>query len=456
MTGPQRRFRPDSSMSRHGEVVIGGSPLKLFRLGMRGMTLLDRISRGDAVPPSPLVDRLLDTGTIHPIPTRGRWGPDDVTVVRPVHRRDAGDDDDLVVRGAGSTIVVDDASPVPVGRAAVRFESNRGPAAARNAGLALVTTPVVAFVDADVDVDPAWLEGLLGHFEDDRVALVAPRVRSIGARGLMARAEHRHSPLDLGPDPGRIRAGTRIGYVPAAALVCRADAVRSIGGFDETLRVGEDVDLVWRLDEAGWRCRYEPSVVVAHRARPDWPAWIGQRVTYGTSAAPLARRHPGALAPLRVSGWSLAAWGAAVVALPRRVPLRRTAGPAVGVGITVASSAALVRTLRGVPPAVSFRLAFTGTVRAGSACAAAVRRVWWPIVAIAAVWSRTARRVALWSVLAAVHPIRLLDDAAYGTGVWAGMWRERSAAPLVPEITSWPNRRREPTRRRIRRTRTAG
>ena len=42
---------------------------------------------------------------------------------------------------------------------------------------------------------------------------------------------------------------------------------------------------------------------------------------------------------------------------------------------------------------------------------------------------------ATWSLL------RLVDDAAYGAGVWAGCWRERSLAALRPDLTNWPGRK---------------
>ena len=65
-----------------------------------------------------------------------------------------------------------------------------------------VTTPLVAFVDADVDAPEGWLDRLLPHFEDDRVALVAPRVASAPARTMLAGYEAGNSPLDLGEFPG--------------------------------------------------------------------------------------------------------------------------------------------------------------------------------------------------------------------------------------------------------------
>ena len=105
---------------------------------------------------------------------------------------------------------------------------------------------------------------------------------------MLARYESVRSPLDLGAAEGRVRAGTRISYVPAAALVARADVLLATGGFDEDLRCGEDVDLVWRLDESGLRVRYEPAGVVRHEPRPTLRAWLAQRASYGRSAADLA------------------------------------------------------------------------------------------------------------------------------------------------------------------------
>lgn len=412
----------DASVQRHGDVVIGGSPLKLFRLTPAGSRLVDRIAVGEPVPPSDLVGRLEAAGAIHPQPSAGPLTAGDVTVVVPT-------------RGGRSAfppgaVVVDDGAEPPVPGAAVRLDANQGVASARNAGLAVVETPLVAFVDDDVELTDGWLDPLVAHFADERVALVAPRVITTPAGGVPARLlayERRRSPLDLGPEPARIAPGTRVGYVPAAAIVCRTAAVRDVGGFDPALRFGEDVDLVWRLVDAGWRCRYEPASVVHHPPRPSWPSWLRQRIGYGSSAAPLARRHPGKLAPLRMSAWSLAAW--ALVAARR---------PLLGASLGVASAAALVPKLPDVPPGVAFGLAANGNLRAGAQIADAVRRAWWPLAAVAALRSRTARRILLAAALAAGHPLRLADDLAYSVGVWKGILAERTPAPLIPEVVRFP------------------
>jgi hypothetical protein len=85
-------------------------------------------------------------------------------------------------------------------------------------------------------------------------------------------------------------------------------------------------------------------------------------------------------------------------------------------------------------------LAGLGNLHAGEQIGSAVRRVWWPLLALAAWRSRSARRVLLAAAIGARHPFRLADDVAYSAGVWRGMLAERAFDPLVPEISSWPGR----------------
>ncbi len=441
------RYRRDPSWRQPGDgkVVIAGSPLRLFRLSTGGAQVLDMATTGEQ-PAAAAVDRLLDrfveAGALHPLHDAGPFTASDVTVVIPVKGRVPS------LSPWPATIVVDDgnepALDVPDGVTTVRLAANLGPAAARNAGLEHVATPLVAFVDADVELGREWLEPLLRHFADPLVALVAPRVAGADVPGPVAAFERRHSPLDLGPDPARIAAGTRVAYVPAAALVCRTDVVRSLGGFDTALRVGEDVDLVWRLNEHGHRCRYEPSSVVHHRPRDTWVAMLRQRAGYGRSAAPLSRRHPGALAPARMSGWSAAVW--ALLAIRR---------PALALAVGGGTVIALGRKLRDLPAQESARLVVLGHLAAGRQLAKGLTRVWWPIAGVAAIAVPRARLPIAAAVIGpavadavcrrSTTPLRdapalLADELAYGAGVWRGVFEERTLAPLAPSFTRRPTR----------------
>jgi mycofactocin glycosyltransferase len=279
------------------------------------------------------------------------------------------------------------------------------------------------------------------------------------------RYEAARSPLDLGPSEGRVAPGTRISYVPAAALLARVEPLLAAGGFDPRLRNGEDVDLVWRL-VATHRARYEPAARVVHEPRATWRGWLGQRAGYGRSAAPLDARHPGALPPAVVNRWSLGAWllaaaghplagllvaAGATVALARRLGTGRTGAGRTGAEARPSTPGAGPADTRRDAATLALLLAARGTIGAGQQLAAATTRTWWPLALAAATTSRRARPVVAaalvgpallewWERRPALDPVtftalRTLDDAAYGWGVWAGCLRERRLGPLLPRVT---------------------
>ena len=461
----------DRSVRRvdEGRVLIGGSPLRIVRVSEAGARLVDRWVDGAPVGPGDganrLARRLLDGGLAHPRPDgSGAPAPTDVTVVVPCRDGAADLGRTLTALGLGRSaapgrvVVVDDGSSDAAavatvaaahGAEVVRLDRNGGPAVARNAGLEVVATPVVAFVDCDVEPAPDALATVLAHLADPAVAVVAPRVvAGPGDDGVLARFEHDRSPIDLGDEEGRVAPRTRLAYVPTTCLVARTDAVRAVGGFDADLRFGEDVDLVWRLVEAGHTVRYEPAARAEHPPRPRLGPWLRQRFDYGTAAAPLARRHPGAVPPLAVSAWTAGAWA-----------LAASGHPVLGVAVTAAAIAGLRDRLPELPDreAEALRLAGGGTLRAWRPIASAVTRTWWPIAAAASTISRRARRA---TMAAAVVPalvdwatgdhaldplthlaLHLADDLAYGAGVWAGCQRTGDWSALAPDLTSWPGRR---------------
>jgi hypothetical protein len=146
-----------------------------------------------------------------------------------------------------------------------------------------------------------------------------------------------------------------------------------------------------------------------------------------------------------MSGWSAAGWASVAAGLP-----------VVGVAIGAGTAVALARKLRTIPVAESLRLAGMGNLYAGRLVASAITRAWWPIAFALALVSRRARRVVTLAVLVPaaldwhherpqLDPVRylalrVLDDAAYGAGLWHGAWRHRSVAALVPSFEPWPRR----------------
>jgi mycofactocin system glycosyltransferase len=224
-----------------------------------------------------------------------------------------------------------------------------------------------------------------------------------------------------------------------------------VGGFDETLKSGEDVDLCWRFVEAGARLRYEPIAMVAHEHRTELREWFARRAFYGASAAPLSIRHPGKTAPVVISGWTLLVWvllsmGSAIGYLASMVVAMIT-------GRRIASSLGTVDTEPKDVAVVAAHGLWSGALQ----LATAICRHYWPVALVLALLSRRCRSVVLAAAIIDgvvdwgkrhgnvdddTKPVGLvghlllkrLDDIAYGTGLWTGVVRERHIGALTPQI----------------------
>ena len=246
-------------------------------------------------------------------------------------------------------------------------------------------------------------------------------------RSTWARARHACSP-----------AGT-VPYVPTAALIVRRRALAH--GFDDELRYGEDVDLVWRLRGAGWRVRYDPAASVGHREPRTVRAMLARRFRYGTSAAPLAARHAGRLAP------AVFAPGPALVlalALARR--------PGAAALVAAGQAGALRRRVAPLSlprwwPARWYAEAGWHTILSAGRY---LGMFGLPLVPAYARWGRRRWRL-LGLLVPAIEERRrrgpelglgrwtalwLADDAAYGLGVMWGCLRARTIRPLLPTLAT--------------------
>lgn len=445
-----------------GAALLGGSPTRLLRLAPAAQTMLTggRLEVHDAVS-AQLARTLLDATVAHPRPLTGP-SHRDVTVVIPVRDNPSGLTRLVASLRGLRVVIVDDGSVTPVAEAdfvgmhcdvrILRNPRSKGPAAARNAGMRACDTDFVAFLDSDVVPRRGWLEALLGHFCDPAVALVAPRIVALHrSDSVVARYEAVRSSLDLGLREAPVVPFGTVSYVPSAAIICRRRTIIDIGGFDESLQSGEDVDLCWRLNEAGARLRYEPIAMVAHDHRTELRKWFARKSFYGESAAPLAIRHPGKTAPLVISGWTLVVW--MLAAIGSCLGYLASAIVAAITGQRIAKTLSSVQT----EPMEVAVVAAHGLWSAALQLASAICRHYWPIALVAAIVSRRCRQVV---VVAAVLDgvfdwitrngnadddtkrvgvftyilLKRLDDIAYGLGLWSGVVRERHVGALKPQI----------------------
>ena len=163
----------------------------------------------------------------------------------------------------------------------VTARDGAGPGYARNAGVRETRADLLLFCDADDEVRPDWVDRLTKALEDaDLVGGSADVTRINDARTLAG---------VFTPDADRLP--TAMGYLPYA-IGCNMAMHRAtwdlVHGFDESYLGGhEEVDLSWRVQEAGGTLAFAPDAVVDYRMRGSLRRSVLQRFRYGRSYAQL-------------------------------------------------------------------------------------------------------------------------------------------------------------------------
>lgn len=131
---------------------------------------------------------------------------------------------------------------------------------ARNMAFSVCKTPWLACCDADVTLEPAWLERLLPRLDDSVAAVGGCTLEALRTDADRWRAVN--MPHNWGPAP------LDNPFMLVSEMVARVEAVQSVGGYRPELYYYEDSDLCQRLRHAGYHLRYEPGAR-AHHHRGD-------------------------------------------------------------------------------------------------------------------------------------------------------------------------------------------
>jgi glycosyltransferase involved in cell wall biosynthesis len=127
----------------------------------------------------------------------------------------------------------------------IRFEriDHRGPAAARNRGVAIARAPLVAFLDSDDLWSPAKLRRQLGFMRANPGCAICQTNEIWIRAGRRVNPGMRHH--KLGGDI--FIASLRTCLISMSATMMRTELFRSSGGFDELMTAAEDYDLWLRI-----------------------------------------------------------------------------------------------------------------------------------------------------------------------------------------------------------------
>lgn len=190
---------------------------------------------------------------------------------------------------------------------------------ARNRALAESRYSVVAFLDDDAVADTGWCAGFAAAFQDQpKLGACTGRIEALEVRTESQRLFEANGGFSRGTDPIRLpkdmdrplysHKAPAIAWAVSigcgASFAVRKEAVTAIGGFDIALDLGAvlpgggDLDILWRLLDAGYELLYQPEALAWHEHRRDMASieqqLVGhQRALLAFLAKSLVRARPG-------------------------------------------------------------------------------------------------------------------------------------------------------------------
>ena len=183
------------------------------------------------------------------------------------------------------------------------IEKKRGTAVARNRGINEARYDFVAFIDADCEAPPDWLnilsEKYLKSVKNDH------HIIGVGGKNIPPQnADNFVKAIGIALDNyigsfnsshGRQFPEERYILSPSNLNVLyQKQPLIDIGGYDETLKSeAEDADINYRLTIEGYRFMYIPESYVWHKMRPTPSSWFKNMFRYGKGRARLLKRHRG-------------------------------------------------------------------------------------------------------------------------------------------------------------------
>ncbi|MCC6155225.1 MAG: glycosyltransferase, partial [Candidatus Hydrogenedentes bacterium] len=190
-------------------------------------------------------------------------------------------------------IVVDDGSTDATPEIARKFpvvliqQSKSGPAAARNAGGRIASGDIIAFTDSDCVAHCDWVSRLVEGF-GECVGAVGGTYGIANTGNMLARIIHneirsRHA-----------RFGYEVDFLGSYNLAVRREVFNALNGFDEnfTAASGEDNDLSYRIQDAGYALRYAPAAVVDHYHPERVVPYLRAQMRHGFWRMKLYAKHP--------------------------------------------------------------------------------------------------------------------------------------------------------------------
>lgn len=207
-------------------------------------------------------------------------------------RQTIGNDFEAVVVSDGSTDTTAERIREFTPPYRLRFieQANQGPSVARNHGARTAASPLLVFMDDDIEPVPGFLrEHARAHADDASVVLIGPQSGPdnepmshwVAWEHLMLRRQYAN--FDAGvwePGPNNLYSGN---------FSVRREHLLAVGGFNEKFTRQEDVELGFRLSRLGLQFRYNARADGIHRPTRSFESWYRTPYEYGRRDVQMAR-----------------------------------------------------------------------------------------------------------------------------------------------------------------------
>ena len=163
----------------------------------------------------------------------------------------------------------------------------RGAGAARNTGLTAAQGEIILFTDADCVPQQNWVAEMIRPFQDPSIqgckGIYATKQPELVARFVQIEYEDKYDLLRTQPI---------IDFIDTYSAGYRANLLKAVGGFDETIRYVEDQELSFRLATAGHKMIFQETAVVLHQHSNNLRRYCRKKVMIGYWKAQIMRRYP--------------------------------------------------------------------------------------------------------------------------------------------------------------------
>jgi glycosyltransferase involved in cell wall biosynthesis len=154
------------------------------------------------------------------------------------------------------------------------IQDNKGPGAARNKGLNIAKGKIIAFLDDDTTVNADWIKKIIdAHNTYPDIKIIAGKLLTNNHK-LMAEFSKilEYEPLIDGQEikPSLVN---NVSY--------KKDCFKIVKKFDESMRIGEDIDFNYRLFKQKIRAIYLSNIIIKHRYKEDMYSMIRQQYSFG-------------------------------------------------------------------------------------------------------------------------------------------------------------------------------